>query len=81
MRLQVERHEAPLYVDMMGDIGVSISMLYTDMNNIMAAMIQGLVTSEGALVALKMLLHRLLARLGLRGFPVHLRQDACVPCG
>jgi hypothetical protein len=44
----------------MGHVDVSISMAYTEVENAMADVIGGLVMAEGALEALKTLLHRLL---------------------
>jgi hypothetical protein len=53
----------------MGNAGVLISMAFTEVENVMAAVIGGLEMAEGALEVLKILLHRLLPEHGLRGIP------------
>jgi hypothetical protein len=62
----------------MGHVSFSISMAFTKVENVMAVGIGGLVMTEGTLVVLKTLLHRLLSGLVLRGFLGHFGDIVCV---
>jgi hypothetical protein len=61
----------------MGHVGVSISMAYAEVENLMAALILGLILAKGLLEAMKTVLHRL-SWTWIAGLFVHFEHIACV---
>jgi hypothetical protein len=62
----------------MGHVGVSIFMAFTEVENVMAALIGELAIAEEALEVLMMLLHGLVSQLGLQSFFGHIGNVVCV---
>jgi hypothetical protein len=54
-------------------------MAFTEVENVIAVVIGGLVMAKWALGVLKTLLHKLLSGLGLQGFPGHSKEVVCLP--